>query len=266
MNPKNPSQLKRSPIKDQPLRLPGESVGEEIDKAIADSLYPHLFAIVVVWIMFGLEIWRLLSQWSPHPSAYLIAALAVTVVCAWRIARARRRIQRLRLARSGEKAVGQHLERLRESGMYVFHDVPGNGFNIDHVLVGEQGIFAVETKTLSKPARGDAKITYSDGALLANGHRIERNPIVQARAAAKWLARMLQESTGRTLRAHPVVLFPGWWVDPLPPEERRSLWVLEPKALPAFIENSPVELSQEDVKLLSFHLSRYVRANNTAAL
>ena len=261
MNPRKPSQLKRSPIKDQPLRLPGESVGDEIDKAIYDSLYPHLFAIVIAWVMFGLEISRLLSQWSPSPGGYLIAALAVTVVCAWRISRARRRIQRLRLARSGERAVGQHLERLRESGIHVFHDVRGEGFNIDHVLVG---IFAVETKTLSKPVRGEAKITYSDGALLANGHKIDRNPIVQARAAAKWLARMLQESTGRTLQAHPVVLFPGWWVDPLPSEERRSLWVLEPKALPAFLKNSPAELSQEDVKLLSFHLSRYVRANNTA--
>ena len=264
MNPKKPSQLKRSPIKDQPLRLPGQSVDEEIGKAIDDSLHPHLVAIVIAWVMFGLEISRLLLQSSPSPGVYLVGALAVTAVCAWRIARTRRRIQRLRLARSGERAVGQHLERLRESGIHVFHDVPGDGFNIDHVLVGEQGIFAVETKTFSKPARGEAKITYSDGALLANGHKIERNPIVQARAAAKWLARMLQESTGRTLKAHPVVLFPGWWIDPLPSEERRNLWVLEPKALPAFIGNSPAELSHEDVKLLSFHLSRYVRANNTA--
>ena len=264
MSPKKPRQLKRSPIKAQPLRLPGESVDEEIHKAIDDSLIPYLIAIVIAWVMFGLEISRLLLQSSPSPGFYLVGALVTTIVCAWRIARTRRRIQRLRLARSGERAVGQHLERLRESGIHVFHDVPGDGFNIDHVLVGEQGIFAVETKTLSKPTRGEAKIIYSDGALLANGHKIERNPIVQSRAAAKWLARMLQESTGRTLQAHPVVLFPGWWVEPLPTEEKRNLWVLEPKALPAFIENSPPELSREDVKLLSFHLSRYVRAENTA--
>ena len=264
MNPKKTSRLKRSPIKDQPLRLPGESIDEEIVKASDDSLYPNLFAIVIAWVVFALEISRLLLQSSPSPGVYFVGALVVTVVCAWRVARTRRRIQRLYLARSGERAVGQHLERLRESGIHVFHDVPGDGFNIDHVLVGEQGIFTVETKTFSKPAQGGAKITYSDGTLLANGHKIERNPIVQARAAAKWLARMLQESTGRTLRVHPVVLFPGWWVDPLPSEERRSLWVLEPKALSAFIEKSPAELSHEDVKLLSFHLSRYVRAKNTA--
>ena len=149
MNPKKHCQLKRSPIKAQPLRLPGESVDEEIGKALGDSLYPHLFTIVIVWLMFGLETWRLLSQLPPSPGGYLIAALAVTVVCAWRIARTRQRIQRLRLARSGERAVGQHLERLRESGIHIFHDVPGDGFNIDHVLVGEQGIFAVETKTFS---------------------------------------------------------------------------------------------------------------------
>ena len=37
--------------------------------------------------------------------------------------------------RHGERAVGQYLERLRESGPRVFHDVPGVGFNLDHVVI-----------------------------------------------------------------------------------------------------------------------------------
>ena len=265
MNPKK-SKPSKSPIKDRPLRLPGESVDEEIGKAIDDLLYPYLFVIVMSWALFSLELSRLLLQLSPSPGVYFVVALAITIVGAYRIVRTRRRIQRLRLARSGERAVGQHLESLRESGIHVFHDIPGDGFNIDHVLVGEQGIFAVETKTFSKPAKGKVKITYSDGVLFANGHKIERDPIIQAHAAAKWLAGMLQESTGRKLRAHPIVLFPGWWVDPLPLKEKQSIWVLEPKALSAFIEHSPAtfRLSYEDVNLVSFHLSRYVRTNNTA--
>ena len=263
MNPKKPNPLK-SPIKNRPLRLPGESVDEEIGKAIDESLYPYLFAIVISWVVFGLEISRLLLPSSPSPGVYFVGTLAITVVGVWRVARIRQRIQRLRLARSGERAVGQHLERLRESGIHVFHDIPGDGFNVDHVLVGKQGIFAVETKTFSKPTKGKADITYSDGTLFANGHKIERDPIVQAHAAAKWLTGMLQESTGHTLQARPVVLFPGWWVDPLPPKEKQNIWILEPKALPAFIEHSPAILSYEDVKSLSFHLSRYVRINNTA--
>jgi len=35
--------------------------------------------------------------------------------------------------------------------------------------------------------------------------------------------------------------------------------VLEPKALPAFLDHEPVILTAEDVKLASFHLSRFIR-------
>lgn len=36
--------------------------------------------------------------------------------------------------------------------------------------------------------------------------------------------------------------------------------MLEPKALPAFIETEPVRLAEADVKLAAFHLSRYIRS------
>jgi hypothetical protein len=35
--------------------------------------------------------------------------------------------------------------------------------------------------------------------------------------------------------------------------------VLEPKALPAWIEKSPDSIAPEDVAMAVFHLSRYVR-------
>jgi hypothetical protein len=36
--------------------------------------------------------------------------------------------------------------------------------------------------------------------------------------------------------------------------------VLEPKALPAFIQQEPMSVSAADVALAAFHLSRYVRS------
>ena len=36
-------------------------------------------------------------------------------------------------------------------------------------------------------------------------------------------------------------------------------WVLEPKALPSFIEREPARIEMSDVALAAFHLSRYVR-------
>ena len=47
--------------------------------------------------------------------------------------------------------MGQLLENLRADGARVFHDLVGEGLNIDHVVVSPHGIFVLETKTWSKP-------------------------------------------------------------------------------------------------------------------
>jgi hypothetical protein len=42
----------------------------------------------------------------------------------------------------------------------------------------------------------------------------DREPIRQATAQASWLKRLLFESTGKTFSVTPVVVFPGWFVEP----------------------------------------------------
>ncbi len=83
---------------------------------------------------------------------------------------------------------------------------------------------------------------------------------MQARAQAAWLERLLAESTGRQMEVFPVVVFPGWFIEQTE-GSLRNIWVLEPKALPKFLENVPQCLAPEDVKLASFHLSRFIRSS-----
>src|SRR5579862_8584942 len=183
------------------------------------------------------------------------------------VVRARRylvRLRTLKLGRDGEKAVGQYLERLRESGARVLHDIVGKDFNLDHVVISPHGIYVVETKTWSKPVRGDANITYDGSELRANGQKHERDPIKQAMAQARWLRELLKESTGKAFRIQPVIVFPGWYVDTTASAtaKRKGVWLLNPKALPDFIGAEHTSLAPEDLKLAAFHLSRYVRASS----
>jgi hypothetical protein len=91
------------------------------------------------------------------------------------------------------------------------------------------------------------------------GGRIpDRNPIEQVAAASRWLERLLGKSTGKEFSVRGVVVFPGWYVEQRSP--RGSVWVLEPKALPAFIEQEPALITPADVALATFNLSRYVRS------
>ncbi len=181
----------------------------------------------------------------------------------WKIRGSRQNIRQLKLGIQGEKAVGQFLDDLREDGAKVFHDIPGGNFNLDHVVISRFGVFVIETKTLSKPDRGEAKLIYDGKTVLKHGLEPERNPIVQVRAAAKWLRELLKESTGRSFPMQAVVVYPGWYIERTAEGKASDVWVLEPKALPAFISNSRRTVSPEDVNLCAFHLKRFVRASES---
>lgn len=254
-----PKRKTRSPITDKPLRQPGQSLEEERQKLFEDKLEPYALMALFFVLFAALEWWKV--WWNMPPSPILFTAVALCFLCfaALRVFKALPRLRALRQGIDGEKAVGQYLERLRTQGYQVFHDVMGPTFNVDHVLIGPAGVFTIETKTWSKPVTGDARVTADAEGLLVGGQRPDRDPIVQARAQASWIHHQLKESTGKSFAVRPVIVFPGWFIDPSA-TRLSNLWILEPKALPAFLDHEPEQIDASDVRLASFHLSRSVRS------
>jgi hypothetical protein len=252
----------RSPLKARPLRNPGQYLDEEIDRITNDQLIVYFLALA---FLLALTVVEWVAVWFRVPRRpWVYTAMAAIALVVWYLyfRRVRCRLRALKLGRDGERAVGQFLDGLRESGARIFHDIPGERFNVDHVVICQKGILAIEAKTWSK--RGDnAKISVRDGVLRKDGSAVDRNPIGQVEAIAAWLKKVLQESTGKSLPVRPVLLFPGWFVESLDAAMKERLWMLEPKALPAWIDHEPVRLSDGDVALAAFHLSRYVRAVRT---
>lgn len=248
----------RSPLKDKPLRVPGQSVSEEREELLENTVAQPLMLALFLLLLAGLEWYRLYFNMKPSPAIFSIAAAGGIAYATYRIWRNLPKLRNLRQAMEGERVVGQFLERLRQDGFQVFHDVVAEGFNVDHVLIGPPGVFTVETKTWSKPASGNAQVVLDGETLKIGSFAPDRDPIVQARAQASWLKQLLLESTGRKFEARPVIVFPGWFV--ANSGGFRDLWVLEPKALPSFLQNEPARLSPEDIKLASFHLSRLIRS------
>lgn len=251
----------RSPLKDKPLRNPGQSLDEEIQRVIDDQAMPPYAAVVLLWVVTLLEWLAVWGDLPRRPWAFTAAALAGTAWLAVGFVRLRRKVRALRLGRDGERAVGQFLEGLREGGARIFHDVPGEGFNLDHVVISTHGIYVVETKTINKPT-ADAKVIYDGKHVTVAGFKPNRDPVAQAKAEATWLWRLLQKSTGRKFPVRGAVVYPRWWVEQANKDRPREVWVLEPKALPAWIENAPVAMTPEEVAMAAFHLSRYVRSEN----
>ncbi len=77
----------------------------------------------------------------------------------------------------------------------------------------------------------------------SNDHAMDRDPLVQAKAQARWLSNILADSQFKTL-VQPVVVLPGWSLSPFD-MKAAGVWVLEPKSLHSFIEQEPQRCSRD---------------------
>ena len=182
----------RSPLKNRPLRNPGQSLDEQIRDLIETNIAGPVFLAMFGILVAVLEWWRYYHPAPPSPGVYSFGAALVIVYAVFRVYRSLPRVRALKLGRDGEKVVGQFLEALRERGYRVFHDIIGADFNIDHVLIGPAGIFTVETKTHRKPS-GDAHIIFDGEMIRIDGFVPDRDPVAQAKAQANWLRDLLNE-------------------------------------------------------------------------
>ncbi|TCK18718.1 nuclease-like protein [Thiogranum longum] len=262
------NKTKRSPLKDKPLRYPGQSLLQQRNDLFDSKILAPLVAAMMFTTLAGIEWLRYFRPSKPSPLAYTVLAFLAIAYFGYQSWKTLPQLKKMNQGIDGEKAVGQYLERLREDGYQVFHDVIGDGFNLDHVVIGPAGVFTVETKTWSKPDRGSPKIVF-DGESIKSGYmKPNRDPLIQARAQSAWLRQLLEESTGKHYNVRPVIVFPGWFIESTKGANNK-LWVLEPKALPKFLSNVPDLMPVEDIKLASYHLSRFVRSrekNNGGAL
>jgi hypothetical protein len=105
-------------------------------------------AVQEVWIGIAAVAVLLVGMVLAVPSWMLIlaelAAIIAFLIVAPQVDREHGRWLR---GAEGEEAVGGILDRLTADGWHVIHDVTFGRGNIDHVVVGPGGVFAVETKS-----------------------------------------------------------------------------------------------------------------------
>lgn len=249
----------RSPIKNLPVRFPGQSIQSRIIEVVFDGLLVWVTLAVMV-VFAALQLW--IQYWRSTvwlPATMTVAGIVTVALAAWKWRIAARELKALHLGRTGEEAVGQYLDEcLRPKGFQVLHDIPGDRFNLDHVLIGTTGVYCIETKTHSKPQKGAPQVRYDGSAITVNGFTPDRDPLIQVKAGAHWLAELLEASTGQRFKVQPVVLYPGWFVDSS--VQWPEIWVLNEKQLPSTVARQKPVISDADVHLATYHLKRYVIA------
>lgn len=210
---------RRSPFTAKFLRGPGQSLIEKLDD-VNEELFSYLAMMIAMPIMlYAAYSSGLYIQNRPLSLNLALGYVAVGVLIIGYLIFKMVGLLNLRrsthLGYEGEVATGQELNQMMLQGYHVYHDFVADKFNIDHIVVGPAGVFAVETKARSKPSSDnrsdDAKVSY-DGKCLHFPQWNETKPIEQAKRQAEWLARWLTSATGEKTQVRPVVALPGWYI------------------------------------------------------
>lgn len=208
---------RKNPLSRDLLRSPGDSLREKIDEL--SSLIDLYLTCAMVGPLLLFSTYLSQAYFSNeanlfNATIYVIFGLGTFSYCAWKIISLGRLRLKYRVGFDAESAAGQELNHLMRNGFWVFHDFPADKFNIDHVVIGKTGVFAVETKGRSKPAnsRSSSDVIY-DGSKLTFPDWEERKPINQAIRQAKWLEEWLSNAVGEKVNVRPVLCLPGWYVN-----------------------------------------------------
>ena len=121
---------------------------------------------------------RLFDPRSANLVALVLAAAATVSVGATFWGR-RASTEAWRKGAEGERGVARRLAALESKGFRVLHDlrVPGSKANIDHLVIGPTGVFAVDTKNYT------GRVTWSKGTLWHG-----RYPMTKTLETTRWEA------------------------------------------------------------------------------
>jgi len=240
----------RPPVEFVLRRGPGESLRRNIAKMDEDMpmgiLTVAVLPLVGVWIVllvvgkFGNA-----ASWAALILAAVVLVAGMVGIGVWIYRHFQQRRNYL-LGYLGERAVAEALDPLTREGYHIFHDVPvekvEGSFNLDHVVVGPAGLFAIETKTRRK---GRAREGFEDHKVFYDGRQLiwpwaeDVFGLKQAQNEADWLSKWVNQMTGLSIAAKPILALPGWWV------ETRSLGpvsVQNQKNLPSNIRGKGVRV------------------------
>ncbi|HZV99683.1 MAG TPA: nuclease-related domain-containing protein [Methylophilaceae bacterium] len=254
---------KKSPLTQDLLRGPGESLREKIDDMTLDLLGYMAGLILVPLMIYSMFLSEYVFNPSQKRTPYIVViGLCVVFLCYL----VKKIISHLKLRRKynlgleAEVAVGQELNLLMRKGYWVFHDFPADSFNIDHIVIGENGVFAIETKGRpkrpNKSGKIEAEVVY-DGARLSFPGWYESKPIEQAQAQARWLQNWLTQIVGESVAAQPILTLPGWYIKRT---NQKGIPVINGKNPSIFFERYGKQtLSEKLVNQIVFHVDQKCR-------
>ena len=240
------------PFRDDHERPPGESLRLKLD-----DLYTDLMSELLVITACGAMPVMLLA--APTNRIIIVTVVVAALVGLWISARKLLKmvpqIRRYKIGFNGERITGQYIQELIADGYRVFHDIPMKDYNVDHVVVGPNGVFAIETKTRRKlwsAGKGRAEVIYDGKSLQYPEQPPENYGLDAAVSRSRGLQEWLTSAVGETIMVRPILALPGWFVVE---SGNNSLPVKNPKNIRGYIKRqTSVSLSPEQIQRIAHQI------------
>lgn len=253
-----------SPLTDDLQRLPAHSLAQRQRRLTLGLLGVVMLAVSIPAVVITLQLLRWIAPDKVELDLFtLISSIVIVVTVAGTLAGALtllRHMHRVQTGMEGEMATAQLLTPLLAKGWELYHDIPFKRGNLDHVLVGPGGVFAIETKYRSKlstlKGEGKAKARYDGTAIHFPGGHAERLAMQQAKAVSKELSKELSGRLNQAITVKPVVALPGWFVESS--ASRDAVQVINPKNHYYFTRTE--ELDEPCLNRLRMELGRMASA------
>jgi len=171
-------------------------------------LFTAAYALNAERLFDGYPVWQL--------NIFLFALVAVALIIFVDLARTVYSRRQIKLLRDANIAIGHQLQRISAGFGHVYHDVETSSGIIDHIIVGQSGVFAVNVFARRPPKNGEAAL---DGNSLRFTPGKTSVSIVAMAANTAALEREFRRLLDHRVRIRSVIAVPGWEVNVQSSEE-----------------------------------------------
>ena len=194
-----------------------------------------------------------LFEGYPASQLYLLLAtlFAAAGLAMYRLVRTIREWRQVRFLRDANIAIGHSLQRFATGHGRVFHDVPTSAGVVDHLIVGQSGIHAVNVVAHRALRRKTVALSGNELRFQPDGRTI---PIADIATRTTKLEQEFRDLLKNAVRVRSVIAVPGWQTEG---QSNEGHLVVNERTLPMLRgwRNEADYLMDEDVEALQQHLT-----------
>ena len=225
---------------------------EQLSRTQSTYLGAGLMFLFIFAVAHTFQAQQLFAGYPAWQLYILLAVLAAAAAFAlYRLVRTVRSLREVKFLRDANIAVGHSLQRMASGHGRVFHDVSTSAGVVDHVLVGQSGIYAFNVVAKRPARKGTVKLAGNELHFLPSGKSIS---IVDMAAKTTRLERDFRQLLKHSVRVRSVIAVPGWHAES---QASEGHLVVNERTLPMFRgwKDEADFLMNEDVDELHRHLT-----------